>query len=149
LKKQIIFGHLLTLFLGGFIYILFRQDNLKMFQWFDAVNMSGIIKNVRTHSTQIVGLLPEWFLYSLPDGLWMFSYISILLVIWNNKVNKNNIYWILVVPIVAILCEFGQLFKFIPGTFDKFDIIFYILGVFIPILIYTNFIKNFKNEKIN
>ena len=120
-----------------------------MFQWFDALNLSCIINNLRTHSTQMVSYLPEWFLYSFPDGLWMFSYISILLVIWNNRIYKNNIHWILLVPVVAILCEFGQLFNCISGTFDVVDIIFYILGTCLPILIYTNLTKNFKNEKVN
>ena len=40
------------------------------------------------------------------------------------------------VPIVAIISELGQINNFIPGTFDKVDLIFYFLGTIAPILLF-------------
>lgn len=138
MKIQIIIGHVFTLLLGGLIYILFRQDTLKMFSWFDNINVSAAISELRLCTVPLSGHFPNWFLYSLPDGLWLFSYLSVLLVVWDNVISKHNIHWLLLVPMVAIFSEIGQLFEIVPGTFDIFDLIFYLLGTVLPILIFTN-----------
>jgi hypothetical protein len=138
MKRQIIIGHVFTLLLGGLIYILFRQDTLKMFSWFDNINLSTAISELRLFTVPFSGHFPNWFLYSLPDGLWLFSYVSVLLVVWDNAISKHNIHWLLLVPIVAIFSEIGQLFEIVPGTFDIFDLIFYLLGTVLPVLIFTN-----------
>jgi len=138
MKIQIIIGHVFTLLLGGLIYILFRQDTLKMFSWFDNINVSAAISELRLCTVPLSGHFPNWFLYSLPDGLWLFSYLSVLLAVWDNVISKHNIHWLLLVPMIAIFSEIGQLFEIVPGTFDIFDLIFYLLGTVLPILIFTN-----------
>ena len=138
MKIQIIIGHVFTLLLGGLIYILFRQDTLKMFSWFDNINVSAAISELRLCTVPLSGHFPNWFLYSLPDGLWLFSYLSVLLAVWDNVISKHNIHWLLLVPMVAIFSEIGQLFEIVPGTFDIFDLIFYLLGTVLPILLFTN-----------
>jgi hypothetical protein len=62
-----------------------------MFNWFSSVNLSESISNLRLFTFPLSDLFPNWFLYSLPDGLWLFSCTSILLVIWNNRIS-NQIY---------------------------------------------------------
>tara|TARA_B100001564_G_scaffold285015_1_gene247863 strand:+ start:332 stop:778 length:447 start_codon:yes stop_codon:yes gene_type:complete len=148
MKKQLIIGHILSLLLGCLIYISFRQDTLIMFNWLDRINILEVISDYRLFSLPLAKNLPNWFLYSLPDGLWLFSYLSVLLAVWDNTISKNNIHWILLVPAIAVLTELGQLFLVVPGTFDKLDIIFYILSTIIPILIFTSS-KTIKYEKDN
>ena len=109
-----------------------------MFSWFDSINLSTAISELRLFTIPLSDHLPNWFLYSLPDGLWLFSYLSVLLVVWDNAISKHNIYWLLLVPIVAIFSEIGQLVEIVPGTFDIFDLIFYLWGTVLPILIFTN-----------
>ena len=138
MKSQIIIGHFLTLLLGGLVYISFRQDTLKMFSWFDRVNLSGVISELRLSTLPLTDHLPNWFLSSLPDGLWLFSYLSVLIVVWDNTISKQNIHWLLLVPAVAVFSEIGQLFGVVPGTFDIFDLTFYLGGTVLPILIFTN-----------
>ena len=138
MKKQIIIGHVFTLLLGCFIYISFRQDTLKMFSWFASINLSGVISELRLFTIPLSEHLPNWFLYSLPDGLWLFSYLSVLLRVWDNAITKHNIHWLFLVPMVAIFSEIGQLFEIVPGTFDILDLTFYLGGTLLPILIYTN-----------
>ena len=138
MNRQINIGFLFTLLFGGFIYILFRQDSLKMFSWFESVNLSNSISELRLFTLPLSFHLPDWFLYSLPDGLWLFSYISLLLVIWSNVISKQNIHWVLLVPLIAIFSEIGQLIKLVPGTFDLVDLGFYLSGTILPILIFAN-----------
>ena len=138
MKRQIIIGHLFTLLSGGLVYISFRQDTLKMFRWFDSINLSAVISELRLLTLPLSDHLPNWFLYSLPDGLWICSYLSVLLVVWDNVISKHNIHWLLLVPMIAIFSEIGQLFKIVPGTFDILDLIFYLGGTVLPILVFTN-----------
>lgn len=141
MKKQIVFGHIGTLLLGGLIYILFRADTLKMFGWYNNLGISNSIDKLRVFPNQIVDVLPNWFLFSLPDGLWIFSYISLMLYIWNNSITKHSIVWIFIIPLLTLAFEFGQLFNIVPGTFDIVDIVFYILGIFLPIYFFNNSIN--------
>ena len=142
MKKQIILGCLFSILSGGLIYVLFRQDSLKMFSWFGSVNLSNSISEMRLFTLPLSIYLPDWFLYSLPDGLWLFSYVSFLLVVWGNVISKHNIHWVLLVPLIAIFSELGQLIKVIPGTFDVVDLCSYFLGAVLPILIFANLKTN-------
>ena len=146
IKKQFFIGSCLTITLGGLIYVLFRSTSLLMFEWFDQMNLSKYIIELRSHTEAYSLILPNWLLYSLPDGLWLFSYLSLLLIIWDNKVSKKNIFWIFLLPIIAIVSELGQFFKIVPGTFDIIDLIFYFAGSFLPILFFTN-LKQIYYEK--
>lgn len=126
----------LPVVVGGFIYIIFRTERLIMFNWFEYLRLSdqiNILKNIRN-----ICSFPNWVIYSLPDGLWTFSYVSISLQIWKFSMTRQNIFWIFSIPIVAVLSEFFQLFRLIPGTFDLIDIIFYLLGASMPYYLSKN-----------
>ena len=130
--------YLFPLTLGGFIYIIFRTETLIMFHWFKYLNISNevdSIKNMRTGYS-----FPNWFIYNLPDGLWIFSYTAISLEIWKNSITRQNIFWVFSIPIISVLSEFLQLFKIIPGTFDFLDVTFYLLGT-----IFSFYISNKNN----
>ncbi len=142
MKRQLIFGHLLTLLIGGLIYILFRVDSLRMFEWINIIQLDTPVKLLRESTTDIKALLPNWFVFSLPDGLLVFSYISLTLLIWKNKVSRKNIFWICIMPVIAIIVEMGQLYSIMPGTFDLIDLCFYTMGVFIPLMIFSNSLTN-------
>lgn len=133
--------YFLPLILGGFIYIIFRTETLIMFHWFKYLNFSdeiNIIKNIKS-----VHYFPNWFIYNLPDGLWIFSYTAISLEIWKHSITRQNIFWIFSIPIITVLSEFLQLFKMIPGTFDFLDVTFYILGTISSFYILTK--NNFQH----
>jgi hypothetical protein len=137
--------YFLPLILGGFIYIIFRTETLIMFHWFKYLNFSdeiNIIKNIKP-----VQYFPNWFIYNLPDGLWIFSYTAISLEIWKHSITRQNIFWVFSIPIIAVLSEFLQLFKIIPGTFDFLDVTFYILGTISSFYILTKIIFNTKKHE--
>jgi len=109
-----------------------------MFNWFDTLGLNHQILSLRNINIEVVEKLPSWFKYSLPDGLWVFSYVCLILLIWSESEVKKYLFWVLVIPSIAIISEFGQLANILPGTFDPVDIIFYLLGTFLPFTI-TNY----------
>lgn len=149
MKGQIEIGYLTSLILGGMIYILFRSNSLLMFDWFEQFGILDFIVKSRNLINPKTHLVPRWILYSAPDGLWLFSYICFMFVIWKNSVTTKNIIWIILLPIYAFYTEFGQFFGFISGTFDLLDLIAYGLGLILPFIIFKNKINFNFNFKFN
>lgn len=135
MKRKLLYGHILSLLTGGLIYILFRTSTLKMFSWFDKLGLTETINSARSLTLHFSEILPNWFKFSLPDGLWIFSYVCLLLLIWRDKGIRKSIHWTLIIPIIAIISELGQLTNIVPGTFDPVDLTFYLLGTILPFLI--------------
>jgi len=147
MKKQLIFGHIITLLIGGLIYVLFRALSLLMFSWYKSIGLGEILNGLRKSTIPFAENIPEWILFSLPDGLWIFSYVSLMLLIWQNSISKKNISWILITPILAISSELGQLFGLITGTFDLIDLLLYIFGMTLPFIFFKQSI-NFKIQTL-
>jgi hypothetical protein len=144
--KQLYIGHIFTLLCGSIVYILFRTSNLVMFNWFKKLNILSLIEAVRKHTTPYTNILPNFILYSLPDGLWLFSYLSLILYLWKNEIKNENLFWIFIIPVISILSEFGQLIKLVPGIFDIVDLLMYLVGTILPFIFYQKSITiNFKH----
>ncbi len=134
---------LLPIFIGGLIYIVSRSKSLKMFDWFEKINLSNEVSIIRDYFSNVE--LPNWIIYNLPDFLWVFSFTSLLFIIWNKKIEKENVFYLLFPMGIGVLSEFGQLFSIINGTFDKVDIIFYVFGGLSSIYIISKFkINNYE-----
>ncbi|WP_264544547.1 MULTISPECIES: hypothetical protein [Flavobacterium] len=125
----------LSVFLGGFIYVSFRVESLKMFSWFNAIGLSKVILAIRNFTINNDMLIPNWIKFSLPDGLWLFSFISLMLVAWKNEVNSSNLFWFIGLPLIALLSEIAQSISIVSGTFDWIDIVMYLVGFFMPFII--------------
>src|ERR1700750_1456974 len=126
-QKRKILILLLPVILGGIIYIAFRSDQLLLFNWLSSIDG---VRKLNNYGNTI--LVFHWFKYSLPDGLWLYSYTSLMLEIWRYRINEQSLFWIFSLPFIALSSEFLQLFKVIPGTFDFLDLIFYSLGIVLP-----------------
>lgn len=133
---------------GVLIYFLFRSNNLILFKWLNIVFPMSDIDLIREHTLILTPYLPDWFLFSLPDGLWIFSFVCFIFTMWGNKLNFNTLFWVALVVLISISHEIGQFFNYFPGTFDILDIIFYLLGVIIPILLFTNLKQSLKLKKL-
>lgn len=126
----------LTVLLGGLIYISFRIESIRIFSWFNTINIFKSIEFIRNYTLEYETLFPEWIRFSLPDGLWLFSFISLVLIIWKHEINSHNLLWFIVLPLIAILSEIAQHKSIIPGTFDWVDLAMYALGLILPFIIY-------------
>lgn len=138
-----IFIALISLLAGSLIYICFRVPSLRMFEWFCSTMIGNEVVMIRQTSFPLSSILPKWFLFSLPNGLWIFSYITALLYIWDNQISKNNLIWFLSIPSFSILSEFGQSLNYLPGTYDINDIISYSIGMIAPIVLFRSRFMNF------
>ena len=108
----------IPLFIGCLIYVLFRTDTLLYNK------LLGIfftpIASPNTFLQRII-------VFSLPDGLWAMSYTILIFHLRKDKTVRTLI-WSIIIPIVGILSEIGQLYYLIPGTFDIIDLIMYIVA---------------------
>ncbi len=77
--------------------------------------------------------IPDWIIYNLPDGLWVFSLTSFLLMVWNFRITFKNILWVASGFIIMVIAEFLQLFHIIRGTFDYYDLLYSFIGFILPI----------------
>lgn len=125
-KKNIkILNHvILPVFLGGMIYIIFRTQTLLMFKWFSFLGLNEIIYFFRSFATMKIS---DWIKFSLPDALWVYAAMLIMMIIWDFKLNKKSFIWIFIAPAFGIIGELTQLF-FLPGTFDPIDLYLCILA---------------------
>ncbi|RUA19199.1 MAG: hypothetical protein DSY83_00790 [Flavobacteriia bacterium] len=46
---------------------------------------------MRKGTVQLNVRIADWVLFSLPDGLWIFSYVGLILPIRKNSILRNNI----------------------------------------------------------
>jgi hypothetical protein len=135
---------LISLIIGTAIYILFRSTDLLVFTWIENIGLGEEVNELRDWANPILPHLPEFILFSLPDGLWAFSFSASILLIWRNEKSKKYL-WLLVPILFAIIPEILQKFKLFPGTFDVYDLIMSLTGIGLSLLL-TQF-KNKNNEK--
>ncbi len=131
------------LLLGLGIYVFFRSSEVYFNKWLLNQKLGIDIQWIRTYTLQWVKFLPDWFLYSLPDALWMISLGTLIYNIWKNELKVNLFIWSMITPIIAVTWEIAQGLKYINGTFDWIDILFYLMVTVIIIIK----LKTTKNEK--
>jgi hypothetical protein len=147
MKNPLLLAHLLTLFIGGYIYILFRASSLILFRWIESLGGGSIIAVLQEKTIPFSETLPKWVLFSLPDGLWLFSYVCFALYVWQNSLTKSALLWVFILPTLAILHEFAQLFHVINGTFDLIDLLFYCIATALPFALFRKRINLVKTHK--
>ena len=115
--------------LGASIYLLFRSPSLLVFWWIDGIGLLDHLKVVRDHLSVVQ--LPDWFLYSLPDGLWVYATTSWMLLIWRGT---KPVFWLSAGLLLAVATEFGQAVNWVPGTYQSMDVLFYVGGFLLALL---------------
>ena len=120
---------LFLIFAGGMIYILYRPENIMLFRLVDILGLTPLINVARTNISR--DILPSFMINSLPAGLWTASYLIMMYVTTKFHTRKVRLMLALPLPIAAIVLEFMQLLGWCPGTFDIYDLICYIVPLFI------------------
>lgn len=124
---------LIILFMGGLIYVVYRDKSLLMFDWFDYLGISNAVEGFR-NLFQVESVY-GWVKYSLPDGLWIFSYMFIVDAIWDKEKNTVSMIFLWGLPIVAVLSECFQYFGLLPGVFDWMDMASYLFAIALFLII--------------
>ncbi len=145
IMKLKIFIGTLPVFLGGIIYLTYRVDTLLMFNWFKWIGFTDLVNFLRTNNQLQNLTIPNWVKFSLPDALWLFSFTYIILLIWDFKITRHSVLWILLTPTVGFFSEIGQLIGIIPGTFDKVDLLLLLLSTVLPFYSVSN-LKSIKTK---
>jgi len=81
----------------------------------------------------------------LPDGLWAYSLMSAILVIWQRRI---VIGWVLAVFALSIGFETLQYFHWIAGTGDLYDILTYFIFFGISLTINSRYEKPQKTSRL-
>lgn len=108
---------------GAGIYLLFRTPTLLVFRWLEAVSLSQPLFALREHLSGIQ--LCDWLLYSLPDGIWVYASTAWIAIIWGRS---PSWIWLFVPVALAVGGEVGQAIRFVPGTYQHLDMLFYVGG---------------------
>lgn len=128
---RIVLGFIL-LSIGGLIYLLFRPDSLVLFRFIDCINLSNFVAHIREFSSN--ASIPDFYIYALPDGLWITSYILIMTGIWTFP-DVKQIAFCSLLPAIGLITEVGQYLRLVKGTPDYADAICYITPFLIYVLI--------------
>jgi len=142
--KYILWHVMLPLFVGGFIYLVFRDTSLLLFDWLEVLGLKGLLFKARRLLKPLQKFIPDFFIYSLPDGLWVYAITANMTLIWRNVFNSI---WPHFGLLLGIGIEILQSQSFIPGVYDNMDIILCVImyGLAIFNLSQMNFstIKNY------
>ncbi|MBK8956696.1 MAG: hypothetical protein IPM34_14240 [Saprospiraceae bacterium] len=82
--------------------------------------------------------LPDWFIYSAPDGLWMFSFVMSMLSIWNFKLNNTSGKWMLSAILVGLGFELLQIIYRKLGVFDFNDLFIMLVSAAFTLMFFSN-----------
>jgi len=131
-EMKIIFGFsfsALGFMIGLAIYLLFRESTNVVYQLFAVTGASPFLDSLR----ESLSPCPAWFILSLPDGLWMFSFSLVMVTIWRFERSREAILWYSVTLCIGVLQELMQSVAFLPGQFDPLDLACLIIAALIPL----------------
>jgi hypothetical protein len=132
LKARYFIHVVLPVVVGAAIYTCWRSRQLLVFSWYRAAGLLGIVVKLRLLVAPLRHFVPNPILYSLPDALWVYSFTALMCLLWGLERNSAaRTFWLSLPTILAVGAEFGQLSKWIPGTFDPVDIASYLLAGFL------------------
>ena len=140
----------LPLWLGALIYVGWRSTSLRLFGWLEHAGVLELALAWRTWVKTWPYTLPEWVRYSLPDGLWLFAYLSCLRWIWRKDWRRGWLWFVISVGL-AVGTELAQALHWLPGTFDIIDVLVYVLAALfacIPVLPGPIFNLNARRSKL-
>jgi multisubunit Na+/H+ antiporter MnhG subunit len=73
--------------------------------------------------------LPEWLIYNVPDGLWLYSFLMWLIITWKGVTGIQPCIWFVLLVLGAIGSEFLQKRSAIHGTYDINDLNAYFVSI--------------------
>ncbi|KAA8985186.1 MULTISPECIES: hypothetical protein [Gammaproteobacteria] len=119
----------LSLLVGGLLYLCFRPESLTMFAWVKLVGLYPTVSELRMQGASIAPILPDWLIFSAPNGLWVFSFGALMVTLWGSARLSVAFIWVAALWVVGITSEVMQLFSIVSGVYDPADVIAYTIGL--------------------
>ena len=126
---------LLALMTGGFIYIFLRPVPPLFFGLLELSGLSGLLDAVRLTTLTITPMVPDWVVYSLPQGLWAFAYAVIIMGIWKNRHAWISYLWLSTIPLLVFGFEGLQYTGVVRGTYCLLDMLFGMGGIVLGVIL--------------
>ena len=135
IKSTYIIRHVfLPLLLGGLIYACWRTTTLWMFDWWRILGIEQPVLLLRNLAAPFGASIPNWVLFSLPDGLWVYAVTAFMSQLWfASRPSFHRNVWLSSGLILGLTGELGQLFKLVPGRFDWVDLSITFLAFFLAV----------------
>tara|TARA_B100001173_G_scaffold154982_1_gene134346 strand:+ start:246 stop:809 length:564 start_codon:yes stop_codon:yes gene_type:complete len=129
-KKYIFFEVLIPLCLAGLLYLLFRPIDTVIYKIVVLIGGDTIIHSLRQSIN--ISSFPEWFVYSLPGGLWLLAFQNT--ITWIKRFEGR---WlipsVLLASCLGIGLEILQSLHLTDGVFDWVDVLFYSLATLLSL----------------
>jgi len=136
-----------ALMLGGIIYLLFRPSEILFLKWIQTAGLDNWFSLARQKSLSLNLHLPEWIVFSLPNGFWAFAYALLITCVWSGSKSWLRYFWMASIPILVLGFEILQFTGTIPGTFCMQDLALGMAGIITGIIVGTKTIKTANHEK--
>jgi hypothetical protein len=118
-----------------------------MFRWISALGLQAVVGHLRLGVSVNPATLPHWFIYSLPDGLWVYALTAFMAQIWRESAKTwPRLFWMSLGLVIGAGSELGQLAGVVPGAFDVLDLCFSIFAAVAAFLIISLKTKRSLNE---
>ena len=126
-KKFFLLGlALFFLLIGGLIYLCFRSPTIILFRWLDLIGFNySIFQNINIEP-------PSFFVFNLPNVLFILFGYTIIFIIWGNK-KYYYIFYHSLITILAVIYEIA--------TKDIDDMIVILITYIICLFFYSSYLR--------
>ncbi len=145
--RLIILHIIFPIFIGVVLYLFFSSTNLIFYKWVQIAHFENILFSIRESTSKSIELLPKWVMNFLPDALWSYSFTSSFVVCWKCDNNYKVIISFFLPFFSGIIIEIMQFKKIFPGTADYYDIIAYLSGTILSLIILQNVKTNYYEKE--
>ena len=76
-----------------------------------------------------------WVKFNMPAGLWLLAYMFMIDSVWGKEKNYVYLYFLYILPFLAITSELMQISGLLPGTFDVMDLFCYVFAILLFVII--------------
>lgn len=124
---------LVSFLTGTAVYLLFRTTDLYMFSAIKSLPVYHKLDVLRKSCSGFT--MPDWVVYNVPDGLWLFAYLLLIEAIWLNDTGRAKSLFLCALPALAVATEFLQMWNPSFGTGDVWDVAAYGIATILFLII--------------
>lgn len=118
----------MPILLAGFIYLFYRTTETVIFKITNIVVSSSVLLSLRQFF-QLNFDLTSAVIYSLPGGLWLYSFSNLVLIFFNKNQKIQYQLTLLILFVIVCTLELFQYLNLTDGTFDLLDLLFYSFAI--------------------